>query len=380
MKVDMSKISVNSQGFVTIIAEDVDDIGALANIIRVGDRIRSQVRRKVQKISTTGKAESRQIITSALVKITEVEYQPGVNEMNLRGTLKHDLEDAKKGSFQRILIELNRPFDLFKKCWDKFTYNEIKEAADPASNASIAAVIMKAGLANICIVGRHTTINVAKVSKSIPKVRAFGAGNKEDKIKFYSMTANALISHVQIQTMKAIIIASPGFIHQEFVAYLSKNANKLGITNLFSENKIIETNCSTGFPEDLEQIITQPEIASHVDQLKTVDQVKSMDKFLKRLNKADDTTALGERVIELLKQNAVSELYVTDQYIRSLPLQNRLDFLDLKEQAENSDVVVVIFSVQHQSGIQLQELGGIAAILRYAVHAEEDEGFDEEFD
>ena len=179
-------------------------------------------------------------------KITEIDYQPGVNEMQLRGKLKQDVEDARAGSYQRILIEIARPFQLIKKCWDKFAYQEISEAANPISNATVAAVMMQSGLAHICIVGRNTTIVKAKVTKAIPKVKARGAGNSEAKQKFFQMTADALIREVPIKDMKCIIIASPGFLQSEFYNFLHDNASKLGILNAFQENKIVQATSSSG--------------------------------------------------------------------------------------------------------------------------------------
>ena len=380
----MSKIAINQPGPVTITVEDIEDFGTLANIIRIGDKIFSQIRRKVQKISSTGKAESKTVITKALVKITEIDYQPGVNEMQLRGKLKQDVEDARAGSYQRILIEIARPFQLIKKCWDKFAFQEISEAANPISNASVAAVMMQSGLAHICIVGRNTTIVKAKVTKAIPKVKARGAGNSEAKQKFFQMTADALIREVPIKDMKCIIIASPGFLQSEFYNYLHDNASKLGILNAFQENKLVQATTSSGYPQELDDLLAKPYMQQHVQELKATVQAKCMDTFLKQLNLADDTTALGEDfVLKCAKEGAVKELFVTDNYIRMLPLERRLPFLELKDQLEESDVNVVVFSVRHQSGEQLQSLGGIAAILRYPVHQEETEddddvGFDED--
>ncbi|OHT04076.1 eRF1 domain 3 family protein [Tritrichomonas foetus] len=383
MKVDLSKIQVNQPGAVNINVEDVEDFGALANIIRIGDKIYGQVRRKVQKVSSTGKAESKTIIVRALVKVTEIDYQPGVDEMQLRGILKQDIDDVRAGTFQRIMIGIGRPFDLIKKCWDKFSYQEIQEAGNPISNASVAAVIMQSGLAHICIVGRNTTVIKGKVTKAIPKVKVRGAGNSEAKQKFYSLTADELIRKVPLDQMKCIIIASPGFIQHEFLTYLRDNASRLNILSSFQQNKFVEATVSSGHPQEIEELLKQPDMQKHVQELQASVQSRAMDNFLKTLNKGDDTTALGEdNVIKCAQDGAVKELYVTDRFIHMLPLEKRQKFLELKDELENADTKVVIFYTRHQSGEQLQQLGGIAAILRYPVKMEEPEfdddiGFDD---
>ena len=64
---------------------------------------------------------------------------------------------------------------------------------------------------------------------------------------------------------------------------------------------------------------------------------------------------------------AIQKLMVTDEYIRALPFEDRLKFLKYKEILENMSVPVIVFSVKHQSGEQLEQLSGIAAILKYPI-------------
>lgn len=370
MKVDMSKIQVNQAGVATITIDDIEDFWVLANIIRQGDKIQAPIRRKIVKVSQTGKTDSRNIITKAIVKITEIEFQPGVNEMHLRGTLVHDVEDAREGSFQRILLEPGRPFSISKKCWDKFTYEELEDAGNPISNAAVAAVIMQSGLAHICIIGRNTTVVKQKVTKSIPKVKAHGSSgkNQEAKIRFFELTAEALMREVDVANMKCIIVASPGFLQKEFVQYLRDHQSQLNLQSAFSANKFVEGTVPSGYPQELEALLSQPEMQTHVQELKAAKQAKTFESLMVEMNNDTNTVLFGhQRVIDAAKQGAVKTLLVTDNFIHTLELNERLKFLELKDQLEQGQTDVVIFSTRHQSGEQLEELGGVAAILRYAI-------------
>ena len=382
MKVDMSKLVVNQKGEVEITVDDVEDFWTLANVIRVGDKIKSQIRRKVNKVSSTGKTDSRVILTNGVVRITEINYQAGVNEMHLRGTLTHDLGDAKAGTFQRILIEPSRPFILKKSCWDKFTYDELKEASDPTLTANIAAVIMKSGLASICVVGRNTTVVLSKVSKSIPKIRQHGGSGKsaEAKTKFFQLTADALIKVPRLQEMKCIIVASPGFLQHEFVQYLRNNAVQYNMQAAFQADKFIETSVSNGDANELDQVLIRPEVQNRVSDLRAVQQAKAFEDFLTMMGNDQNMIMFGESNIRnAADQNAVKELLVTDNYIRSLELEPRLSFLAFKDRLEKEGVDVIVFSSRHVSGQQLQDLGAIVAILKYPIVNHEDDA-DESFD
>ena len=382
MKVDLSKIVLNQKGEVNITIDDLEDFWTLANIIRIGDKIKSQIRRKVAKISSTGKADQKQILTKATVKITEVDYQPGVDEMQLRGTLCHDIGDVKKGSFQRILLDMTRPFTLRKKCWDKFTIEELREASDPTLTASVAAVMMKSGLASVCVVGRNTTVTIQTVQKSIPKIRQHGGSGKsaEAKQKFFSLTADALKKIPRFQEMKCFIIASPGFLQHEFVQFLRNNAVAYDLQSAFQEDKFIEATVSNGDPRELDEVLLNPDIQHKVSSLKAVQQAKAYEEFLKTMADDQHMIMFGEENIrKAAEDGAVKTLLVTDSYIRNLGIDQRLDFLAFQDNIAAKGVNVIVFSTRHESGTQLHEIGGIVALLRYPI-IPPDEELDEEED
>ncbi|KAH0787249.1 protein pelota [Histomonas meleagridis] len=386
MKIDQkafANILATGTGELQITIDNIEDFWTLANVIHVGDCIRSQIRRKVKNISSTGKSEARQVITKAVVKITEIDYQSGVNEMNLRGTLTHEVEDARVGAPQRILLEQGRPFSIIKERWDQFSIDQIREASDPVSDATVAAVMMQSGLANICIVGRNSTVICRKVQKAIPKVKAHGSSGKnmEAKLKFFQMTAEALVNDIKIDDMKCIIIASPGFLQSEFLAYLRNNQSKYNLSAAFQQNKFVTGTVSSGHPQELEALLSQPEMQKHVQTLKATVQANAMNQLLKEMNKNMDMIALGQKNVQkCYEETAIKTLLVTDSYIKSLPLEERLSFLQMKENLEKNQTEVVIFSTKHQSGTQLNDLGGIAAVLKFAVAQEQDTEFDDGFD
>ena len=183
--------------------------------------------------------------------------------------------------------------------------------------------------------------------------------------------------------MKCVIIASPGFLAHEFYQYLSEHQNQFQISSAFQEKKFIEASVSSGYPQELETLLSQPEMQNHVSQLKATTQAKAINDLFKTLNNNTDMVALGKAVFAAAEQSAIKVLMVTDDYIRSQDLQPRLKFLELKDNLEQTGTEVIVFSTRHQSGLQLKDLGGIAAILRFPIVLEEidqspDLGFDDD--
>ena len=58
---------------------------------------------------------------------------------------------------------------------------------------------------------------------------------------------------------------------------------------------------------------------------------------------------------------AIEKLIVLDKIVRSEDLENSMDMV------ENMSGEVLVISSEHEGGKQLEALGGMAAILRYAI-------------
>jgi len=62
---------------------------------------------------------------------------------------------------------------------------------------------------------------------------------------------------------------------------------------------------------------------------------------------------------------AIDILLVTDELFRNSHVTTRKKYVDLVESVQNNGGKVYIFSSLHVSGTQLQQVSGVAAILRY---------------
>ena len=379
MKVDVSGLTLGQKGSVTIEIEDPEDFFTLTNILAVGDRISGQVRRSVTQNKTGGDADKKTVLVKATIRVTEIEYQGGVDEMRIRGTLTHDLLDGKEGTFQRMMLAVGRPFVLKKSCWDEWSYSQICEAADPEAGATVAAVLMQSGLANVCVVGRNMTTIKATINRSIPKIRQHSDSGKgaEAKRKFYESTAQALVEKVAVDDMRVIIVASPGFWAKEFLAYMRTNQAQLGLQKAFSADKFVLGQVDTAHIQSLDALLQKDDMAKYVNDLKATVQARAWEEFLREMGTNPNKTSNGEaNVFACLAEGAVARLLVTDTYIRMLDLDARRHFFELKNQLESGGGEAVIFSTQHASGEALNDFGGIAAFLKYERADPDGGGFD----
>ena len=65
------------------------------------------------------------------------------------------------------------------------------------------------------------TVTRAKVDVSIPRKRRGDCSQHEKGLtKFYDQCIQALLRHVNFDVVKAVIVASPGFVRQQFFDYM----------------------------------------------------------------------------------------------------------------------------------------------------------------
>lgn len=72
-------------------------------------------------------------------------------------------------AYHTLELEMNRKFSLRKAEWDSISLERVDTACDPTKSADVAAVIMQAGIAHICLITSSMTLVRAKIDMNIPK-------------------------------------------------------------------------------------------------------------------------------------------------------------------------------------------------------------------
>ncbi|KTG44353.1 hypothetical protein cypCar_00006490 [Cyprinus carpio] len=234
----------------------------------------------------------------------------------------HTYNLLQMGAYHTIELELNRKFTLAKKVWDSVVLDRIEQACDPAQKADVAAVVMQEGLANLVLVTPAMTLLRAKALE-----------------RFYEAVMQGILRHFSFDVVKCILVASPGFVKDQFISYLFKEA--------------------------------------------AAGEVKALEDFYKMLQQEPDRAFYGlahvERASEAL---AVDILLISDKLFRHQDIATRSRYVRLVDNVKENGGNVRIFSSLHVSGDQLNQLSGVAAILRFPIadvsEAEEDSSSDED--
>ncbi|KAG5854756.1 protein pelota homolog [Anguilla anguilla] len=385
MKLLHKDIEKDYAGQVTLMPEEAEDMWHTYNLLQVGDSLRASTIRKVQTESSTGSVGSSRVRTTLTVSVEAIDFDSQACQLRVKGTNIEENQYVKMGAYHTIELELNRKFTLAKKIWDSVVLDRIEQACDPAQKADVAAVVMQEGLANVVLVTPAMTLLRAKVEVTIPRKRR-GSCTQHDKAleRFYEAVMQAILRHINFDVVKCILVASPGFVKDQFISYLFREAVRQDSKVLLENRpKFMLVHSSSGHKYSLKEILSDPAVTSRLSDTKAAGEVKALEDFYKMLQHEPDRAFYGLAHVEKANEAmAVDVLLISDELFRHQEVATRSRYVRLVDSVRDNGGTVRIFSSLHVSGEQLNQLSGLAAILRFPIpdlsEPEEDSSSDEE--
>lgn len=227
MKLVRKDIEKDSAGQVTLVPEEPEDMWHTYNLVQVGDSLRASTIRKVQTESSTGSVGSNRVRTTLTLCVEAIDFDSQACQLRVKGTNIQENEYVKMGAYHTIELEPNRQFTLAKKQWDSVVLERIEQACDPAWSADVAAVVMQEGLAHVCLVTPSMTLTRAKVEVNIPRKRKGNCSQHDRALeRFYEQVVQAIQRHINFDVVKCVLVASPGFVREQFCDYMFQQAVK----------------------------------------------------------------------------------------------------------------------------------------------------------
>lgn len=401
-------IERDGSGSVTLRPQEDEDMWHAYNLIQEGDWLRASAVRRVQTESATGTMTSRRVHTTLTIAVTKVVYsalainadpsasgQPGPEDLttapttaaahatsgsatlHVSGQVSEENQHVKKGAFHTLDLEVDRDFTIIKHAgeWDSVARERIRDMTEVGHGADVGAIVCGEGMANICLITNHTTIIRQRIDVQVPRKRKGGTALGADKAhdKFLAQVYAAVVRHFDMDTLKVVIIASPGFtkeaVHQYILAEAVKQGNK---SILSARSKFLLLHSPSHHVHSLAQILSSPEVTSQLKDTKFAREGIMLNKFNKMLDSDALRAWYGEdHVLKAAERAAVDKLLISDEIFRSPSVARRKKFVKLVEQVKGYGGEVLIFSSMHESGQQLNALTGIAAILSYPLDIED---------
>lgn len=365
----------------TVVPEDMDDMWTLYNHIRPGDTLEASTTRKVIRKNDSKDSFRKTIYVHLLVTKTFLDTKLG--DLQVSGIIQNEIEDVPNGSAHTLEISKNRQVKIKKDSWSATEVRAFEKACESDLKAEVGAIILQDGIAHVCIITNSMTILKAKVEVSIPKKTAYESSIKKINkahIKFFEQVYAALLKSLPLTNLKALLIASPAFYATELKKYIFEEADRKNEKELLKfRDRTVVAHASSGYLQSLKEVLGDPSIAQHLSSAKHGHQVSLLEKFYIVMNRDDGYAWYGPKhVRKAVEMGAVDTLLVTDSLFRSHDVKERKEYIQLVEQVEKDGGSVEIFSSQHDAGAQLDDITGIAALLKFPLPELEEIDSDED--
>ncbi|KAF5279165.1 hypothetical protein FQR65_LT03411 [Abscondita terminalis] len=381
MKLVYKSVDKDGEGTVGLLPEEPEDMWHAYNLISEGDVVRSTTIRKVQSESATGSSTSNRVRTTLTICVESIDFDTQACVLRLKGRNVEENQYVKMGAYHTLDLELNRKFSLKKPEWDSIALERVDTACDPTQNADVAAVIMQEGLAHVCLITSSMTLIRAKIDVTIPRKRkGFVQQHEKGLNKFYDNVMQAILRHINFDIVKCVLVASPGFVRDQFYEYMFQMAiktdNKVLLDN---KSKFMLVHSSSGFKHSLKEVLQDSAVINKISDTKAAGEVKALESFYTMLQCEPAKAFYGKKHCEKANEaQAIETLLISDNLFRCSDVGLRKEYVKLVDSVREAGGEVKIFSSMHISGEQLDQLTGVAAILRFPMPELEDEEDEDE--
>lgn len=381
MKLIYKHIDKDGEGHIGLIPDNPEDMWHAYNLVAEGDSLRASTIRKVQTESATGSSGSYRVRTMLTIRVESVDFDHQACVLRVKGRNIAENQYVKMNAYHTLDLEPNRKFTLAKHHWDSVALDRVDMACDPTQHADLAAVIMQEGLAHICLITSSMTLVRAKIDLNIPRKRK-GHCNQHEKgmQRFFDNIIQAIQRHVNFEVVKCVLVASPGFVKDQFFDYMMQQAVKLDQKVLIeNKSKFLLVHSSSGFKHSLKEVLSEPVVMAKLSDTKAAGEVKALDAFYSTLQSEPSRAFYGLKHVEKANAaQAIETLLISDNLFRSKDFNQRKRYVELVDSVRDSGGDVKVFSSLHVSGEQLDQLTGIAALLRFPMPELEDEDSSDE--
>lgn len=384
MRIFKEQFEKDGAGFVTLKIDEAEDLWHLYNLVAPGDLVTSTAMRKVQRAGAVGSSTATDRVRMTLqIGVEKIDYDASTSSLRLSGKIVADPHSqyVKTGQYHTFEFGEQSQLTIAKAAWDAMHVERLRESSDVSARADMAAVLLQEGLAHVCLVTAHMTLCRQRIEMHIPRKRRVVAGGHQpqhqpqhEKVldKFFEAVARAMTQHIRWDVVKCVLIASPGFVKDQFLRFIDTKfpAKELAVY----KDRFILCKTSSGHKGALQEVLHDPDIARRVGDTKASAEVRALHDFQMMLQTEPSRAFYGFKHIRAaVDAGAIQTLLVADELFRhSKDVAVRRRHVQLIEDTRAQGGAVFVLSSMHVSGEQLKQIGGIAAILRYPMPELED--------
>jgi protein pelota len=337
-------------GEIKVIAENMDDIWHLYNIIEEEDLVRGLTFRtdevKDDKIRSK-KSEKKRMMLG--IRVKEVKFHEFSDRLRIHGTIEEGPQDL--GSFHTLNIEADKmdKITIVKEEWKSYQIERLEDAVKLSKQPILTFVSIDDDKATIAVLRQSGVQWIADID-SHRSGKMFESVNTE---KEYFGEIVSVVKNKKTEN-SPVVIVGPGFTKEHFVKYGREKH-----PNIF-EKCIVHGTGNSGM-NGVQEAIKTGIIEQVTKENRVVYETKLVENLFEEIKKDGLATYGFAEVENALNSGAVERLLISDVLIRTAKGES----LARLARKQNSDFTII--NTMHEAGKKIDGIGGIGALLRFKI-------------
>ena len=351
----------SKKGFVKAVPETLDDLWHLYNVIYERDEVYTRTTREIKPDEKYARPRRGKRVPVFLgVKVEKIAWEKLLGRLRVHGTILEAPENVPTGAHHTLNIALNKPLTIVKKKWARHHVERLKRASKTSEKPITIIAIDDENY----VIATTTQYGVeVKVQERIKLPGKLEADKRSAAIKGYFRKASNSLRQVWTATHSPIAIIGVGFVKNDFAKFLENEAADV------AESVVDVKSVNNGGVAGIYEALRSGVLLKTMKYMRIVEETETIEEVLKRLGKGQLNVTYGlEEVKKAAELGATEKLVLADTMLRETSDEKRLLLEDLMKAVEQKGGKIMVVSTEHEAGVKLTTLGGIAALLRFSIH------------
>lgn len=344
-----------------VISEDADDLFSLRRIIEGGDYVIADSTRVIKQVGEYARPDKgERIKVRVSIRVENISFDQSIDRLRIAGIITASSNElVSKGTHHSLTLRVGDSITIDKgRKWSNLEINILRKSGDTSGFILIAIDTQEAAIAKLS--GTHLEIipNIysGKSGKRYPQ-----AVKKDSKIESFFEDIARTISDLLIvekDRFRAIIFG-PGETKRRFYNFLSTTTD-------IDKNVFLVLEGIDVAGEDGIYVFLRSTAMKEVMKTSKLASVSSIvDEIMSLVSKGENKFAIGiHEVQNSASIKAISNLVLSDSIFRTAAESEVIRLLNLLE-GQGAKVYAVDSSTD--IGMRVSALGGVVALLRYAI-------------
>jgi protein pelota len=345
-----------------VITEDANDLFALRRVIEKGDHVFADTTRVIKQVGEyTRPDKGERIKVRVSIRVENISFDDAIDRLRIAGIIiGSNKEIVPKGTHHSLTIRVGDSITIDKnRKWNSLEVNILKKSGDISSFILVAIDTQEAAVAKVS--GTHLEI-IPNIYSGHSGKRYPQATKKDSNIETFfediSKTIQSLFA-AEKDRIK-VIIFGPSEAKRKFHNFLI-NKKQLFENDIFSVVDGVDVAGEDGIFVFLRSQVMKDAMGS--SKLASVSAI--LEDIMRQVHKGEIKYAMGmQEVLNAASIKAINYLVLSDSIFKTA---DENDVIKLLNSIESYGAKTFGVDSSTDIGLRVSSLGGIIALLRYAV-------------